>query len=119
MQEWPRAGPGCEGIANVERVFLGWHRPALASTLSWLIDRYGGGPSCDMSRVIVVVPGARVGRRLAELLARAARGRKQPFFPPCITTVGQFPELLYEARLPFASTLIQHLVWARALRETP
>ena len=66
----------------------------------------------------MVVPGARAGRRLLELLVDHADTRQLALIPPQIVTMGQLPELLYEPPRPFASALTQHLAWVTALRAT-
>ncbi len=76
----------------------------------------GAGGVWDLADVVLVLPGARAGRRLAERLAERAALTEVSFFPPEVTTVGQLPEFLYPRRRPFASTLVQQLAWAHALR---
>lgn len=102
---------------GVQRVFLGWSRPALESTVDYLIDRYARGSLWQMDQVLLAVPGGRVGRAIGERLAFEADRRQAIVFPPRIVTVGHLPEELYVARRPFASTLVQQLAWARALRK--
>ena len=75
------------------------------------------GSTWDLSRVIVVVPGRRAGRRLLELLVFEARERKLHFIPPTIITEGGLPELLYSPKRPFADSLTQDLAWSHALRK--
>ncbi len=101
----------------MERIFLGWNRPAVESTVDYLVGRYARGPVWAMDRVLLVVPGGRVGRRLVECLVQEAERRQSALFPPQVVTLGQLPERLYEAKRPFASTLVQHLAWAKALQE--
>src|SRR5687767_8746748 len=69
-----------------------------------------------MSRVIVVVPVARAGRRLLQLLVQAAEAQSLLLTPPDILTEGALPERLYRPKRPFADELTQHLAWAQALR---
>ena len=97
----------------IRRVFLDWTRPALPEVVSRLIDEYSAGDEIDLSRVIVVVPGKRAGRRLRELLTDRTGGRCRP---PRVITINELPELLYEPKFPFASDLVQKLAWAEALR---
>jgi inactivated superfamily I helicase/RecB family exonuclease len=97
----------------ITRVFLDWRRPALPAVVGRLIEKYGSDGEIDLSRVIVVVPGRRAGRRLRELLTERTAGR---CLPPRIITLNDLPELLYEPKLPFASDLVQKLAWAEALR---
>lgn len=101
---------------GITREFLGFDRPALATVAEYLIDRFGRSSLADLRHVIVVVPGARAGRRLLEILVDRAEAQGPMFAPPQIATVGQLPELLYQAKKPFADELTQQLAWAAALR---
>jgi len=101
------------------RVFLGWDEPALPSAVARIIASYREGDTLDLSRLIVVVPGERAGRRLIELFAFAADDARLLLTPPDLTTEGQLPELLYEPALPFADDLTQLLAWKQALVEMP
>ncbi|MBW3542501.1 MAG: PD-(D/E)XK nuclease family protein, partial [Planctomycetes bacterium] len=99
---------------SIERVFLGWDRPALPAVVDWLIERFAPAGEADFGQVIVVVPGRRAGRRLLELLIERSDSR---LVPPEIITQGELPELLYRAKRPFADELVQHLAWVQALRQ--
>jgi len=92
----------------VNRVFLGWDQPLVPAAAHWLWESYAqanpqisaqtapthdeeadAGPHwgrCDLSGVLIVVPVARAGRRLLEILASRAKG--QLLLPPRIVTVG-------------------------------
>ena len=59
------------------------------------------------------------GRRLLELLVDAAERHQLLLTPPEIVTPERFPELLYEAKRPFADVLTQQLAWTEALRCSP
>jgi hypothetical protein len=72
-----------------------------------------------MDGAVVVVPGARAGRRLKELLVEVAEARDVRLVPPRIVTMGRLPELLHEPGRPAASPVVRRLAWGRALRETP
>ena len=97
-------------------VFLGWDRPGLASAADYLADRFGRPGFLDLRNAVIVVPGGRPGRRLLELLVQRAEDRGSILVPPNIVTLGNLPELLYQAKRPFANQLVQQLVWAEALR---
>src|SRR5688500_6867170 len=103
----------------VTRHFLDWKEPALPAAADWLVARYARDGELDLSRVIVVVSGGRVRRRLEELLVTRADARSLVLTPPTITTEHGLPELLYEPQRPFASQLTQQLAWAEALEQTP
>lgn len=98
----------------IRRHFIDWNAPALPAVTDYLLgaaDQRAG--EADLSRVVVVVPGRRAGRRLRELLIDRTAGRCRP---PRVLTINDLPELLYEPKLPFASELVQRLAWAEALR---
>ena len=79
---------------GIKRVFLDWRRPALPAAVNFLADRIDGDGCWDLSSIVIVLPGARAGRRLREVFVAEAESRGCVFFPPQITTVGQLPELL-------------------------
>ncbi|MEZ6117890.1 MAG: PD-(D/E)XK nuclease family protein [Pirellulaceae bacterium] len=103
---------------QINRVFLDWTRPALPNAAEYLINRFARRRICDLTDVVVVVPGGRAGRRLREWLVTLCTDRNLSLFPPDITTTGQFPELLYTAKQAFANSLTQQLAWAKALQQT-
>jgi len=102
----------------IRREFIDWKQPALASAARYLLDRGPRHGAFDLSQTVVVLPGARAGRRLLELLVAQAESRKLPLYPPReIVTAGQLPERLYRPGKPFAEALTQELVWAQVLRQ--
>ncbi|HYV37192.1 MAG TPA: PD-(D/E)XK nuclease family protein [Gemmataceae bacterium] len=103
----------------IRREFLGWDKPALPEAAQRLAARYRQGPTLDLSRIIVVVPGQRAGRRLQELLAFLCQDKHLLFTPPDVVTEGRLAEMLYTPKLPFANDNVQDLTWAQALRELP
>ncbi len=105
----------CSAFMVIERVFLGHERPALLSAADLLLTRHAAGSLADLRKVLVVVPGSRAGRRLLEVLVEVARTRELCLTPPTIVTVGTLPEHLYRPKRPFASELVQRLVWAETL----
>ena len=101
----------------ITRTFIDWTRPALPVIADWLVGRFTSGKRLDMDRVQIVVPGRRAGQKLLEFLVARAEIRGLAFFPPQWTTMGSLPELLYQPKRPFATDLVQRLVWMQALRE--
>ncbi|MEE9404922.1 MAG: hypothetical protein V3V20_08510, partial [Algisphaera sp.] len=67
---------------------LGWDTPVLHRAVDWLVDAYGE----RLEAITVVVPAARAGRRLVELLAERLAGRA--WTPPGVTTLAGLPERL-------------------------
>ncbi len=103
----------------MDRVFLGFDRPALASSAAWLIERAApSSRSLDLSEFLVVLPVASAGRRLEEILVQRAVERSLPLVPPDIVTVGALPERLYEAEKPAADEATLKLAWAEAIHQT-
>lgn len=103
----------------ISRHFLGLDRPALLSVCDYLITRYAHGDEFDLSKVILVVPGRRAGRRMLETLVQRAGERWPGMRPPRIVTFHSFPELLYPQQHPAADELTQLLVWRTALFTLP
>ncbi len=102
---------------GIERVFLGWQRPGLLAVTNFLQERFTAAGTLNLEGVIVVVPGARAGRRLLEMLVLRAEEQDLALRPPEIVTLGQLPERLYVARRPLADESTQHLAWVQALRD--
>jgi ATP-dependent helicase/nuclease subunit B len=122
------------------RIFLGWDAPALPRAAATLVEHYGGAElprapailarehrderrppprELDLRGVVVVTPGARAGRRLAELLLDQAEALGTTLTPPRFATLGRLPELLYTPALPLADGTSARHAYARALRDMP
>ena len=101
---------------HINRVFLNWSRPGLVAAVDYLVERFGSPGELDLANVVVAVPGGRAGRRLLEIVVDQAEKRQLQLRPPRIVTAGKLPELLYEAKRPFAGNLVQQLAWIEALR---
>lgn len=104
---------------GIQRTFLGWDRAPLAAAVDYLVPRYTAGQELDLSRVILVLPGSRAGRRLLELLVQRAEELQLVLVPPQFVTEGQLPEKLYQPLRPFAPILVQQLTWLQALQQMP
>ena len=99
------------------RIFLDDSSPAIPSAVDYLLTRYTtGSGSIDLQQVVIVVPAARAARRLREQFVTEAETRQTEFWAPQIITVRRLPELLYEPRLQLASTMVQNVAWADALK---
>ena len=106
--------------SGVERVFLGWDRPALYGAVNQLVQRRLDGDKLDLSRVLVVVPGRRAGRRLQELLALECAGRpgRGPWtlLPPRVVTPSGLPDELFEHSLDCCTDMEGELARVLALQ---
>jgi hypothetical protein len=100
----------------MERVFLDWDGGLLGRAAKWLTGEFGGDSGCDLSGVVVALPGARPGRILEELLAREVGAGLRP---PKIVTSGVLSDELLDVEGSAASRLVRTLAWERALRELP
>ncbi len=100
----------------IARTFLNWDKPALRAAAEYLAEKFGTPGDLDLGGIVVAVPGSRAGRRLLEILVELADEHHQVLTPPRIVTAGKLPELLYEARKPFAGDLCQRLAWVEALK---
>ncbi|MEI8371478.1 MAG: PD-(D/E)XK nuclease family protein [Planctomycetota bacterium] len=101
---------------TIKRIFLDWSRPALAAAVDYLVQRFASVGQLNLENVVLALPGGRAGRRLLEILVEQAEKRQLQLRPPRIVTAGKLPELLYEAKRPFAGSLIQQVAWIEALR---
>ena len=100
----------------IQRIVLDWSQPALAQVADYLAGTTNPSDAIDLSAYIVVLPGARAGRRLLEILVEQSDRQQRMLHPPRVVTVGQLPELLYAAKKPFASHFVQQLAWTEAIR---
>ncbi len=96
---------------------MGWDQPGLYQAVQWLRTRFTAPGTWDLSTVLIVVPAARAGRRLTELLADQAQG--QLLVPPTIITPGDLPEHLYTPAQPIADELTALLARWHSLRQAP
>ena len=101
------------------RDFLDWGRPALPGAVTWLCDHYSRDGVLDLSGILLVLPGARAGRRLLELLVDHTGDASLRLVPPTTLTVGALPEQLYTSKRPFADELVQRCAWVAGLKDTP
>lgn len=108
-----------ESRAAMQRSFLGWDRPVLQSAVDFLQKKYLRGNEWNLDSVLLVVPGSMAGRRLELLLAERASQSNYVLRPPRILTLGELPEELYHAKLPFAEPLTQVMAWVQVLRKMP
>lgn len=75
--------------------FTGWHRSFLSSLVEDLITQgLNSGKTLDLSDSTIVLPGARAGRRLLELLTSACQEASIRFSPPRFLTPSQFLDWL-------------------------
>jgi ATP-dependent helicase/nuclease subunit B len=107
----------------VQRLFLGWDRPALQSAASWLLTEAPGG---DLSAFLIVLPGGRASRlllgTLLEMTSAAQDASPGRFLvPPRFCTPGELPDLLLQSTTPVAPAgpLARRLAWVAALRSLP
>jgi RecB family exonuclease len=126
---------------RARRVFLGWERPALHAVVDAVVaqdraaagaepaavarpgDGAGLGAPLDLRRLWIVLPTARAGRRLLELLVERAAADRRPLFRPTILEPGALAAALTPAdpgvAPPAADDLCRRLAWASALRQAP
>lgn len=109
--------PAAAAPGDPELRFLGWSQPALPAAAAVLANRYADGDAVDMRDAALVLPGARAGRRLVELLLDEAQSRGLRLVPPRVVGVGSLAERLYTPAAPLASGAVRRRAWARALRE--
>ncbi|MEI7657938.1 MAG: PD-(D/E)XK nuclease family protein [Phycisphaerae bacterium] len=96
--------------------FLGWDRPALHVAAERLAAVSSRRDELDLSRVAVVVPGARAGRLLLSLLTQQSAAAPKPFCPPTISTPGEVPELVLGSHPRVAGELATLMAWVTVLK---
>lgn len=87
------------------------------AAVEWFLGRAGEG-ALDLSKTLVATPGARAGRVLITLLARACQDRGLAFWPPQTVTAGRLAETLVPAALP-AGEVHRTLAWRVVLNGAP
>jgi ATP-dependent exoDNAse (exonuclease V) beta subunit len=106
-------------MSSVVRKFIGWNQPVLLNVVKRLLDVHTRDGRCDLSGLLIVLPGGLAVRRLRELLVLQAQQSSVLLNLPSIVTVGLLPEQLYSARRPFANDIVQMLAWVSALKNAP
>jgi ATP-dependent helicase/nuclease subunit B len=101
------------------RHFLGWDTPALPAATAVMAETHAAADAIDMGGAAVVLPGARAGRRLKELLVAEAARRGRRLVPPQVLTIGHLPELLVRSDAPVADAELCRRLWLRELRALP
>lgn len=102
---------------NITREFIGWDRHVLHEAARRLLSLSGGNDTFDLQHVCAVLPGARAGRRLLEVLLEQSEQAGHALIPPRIITAGQIPEQLYESDAPVLGNAQRLVLWMEALRE--
>lgn len=100
----------------LSRIFLDWKLPALPSGAKYLREHYVENGEWNLRNVIGVLPTARAGHRLLEILVVEAAKRSLHLIPPRLITLRELPELLYSPKRPFADPLTQQFAWVEALK---
>ncbi len=95
----------------MNRTFLGWDAPPLTRACDALLHRGG-----DLSSLIVVTPGRRVGRLLLGLLIDRSAGRH--LSPPMFITPGEVADAVFGALGTPASPVQSRAAWERALAQS-
>lgn len=106
----------------VQKVFMGWRRPLLASAAEWLANRFRTneiGLGIDLQHVLLVVPGRRFGRELIAELVDIGEKSESWISPGRVSTPGEVGGALLGGDARKASPVVRALAWAGALRVLP
>ncbi|MSR22416.1 MAG: PD-(D/E)XK nuclease family protein [Gemmatimonadetes bacterium] len=95
--------------------YLGWRQPILWAAADALLASAPEGHVADLSNHLVVLPVARAGRRLVEILLARTEADGRPLRPPGITTVGGMPEHLYLPARPLPDPVAARSAWRQAV----
>lgn len=101
----------------MKQYFLNQNKPAIDSAIDKLYDLYAQTTSGEwnMSKVLLVVPSARIRREFLYRLILFAQEKNTILEAPKILTIGRAPEFLYRQTRPFADDVTQYLAWYRAI----
>ncbi len=101
----------------MKQYFLNQNKPAIDSAIDKLYDLYAQTTSGEwnMSKVLLVVPSARIRREFLYRLILFAQEKNAILEAPKILTIGRAPEFLYRQTRPFADDVTQYLAWYRAI----
>jgi RecB family exonuclease len=101
------------------RTFLDSARPALDQVVERLEAEFASAGVWDLGRLLLVLPGARAGRRLLEKLVDRAAAAELALIPPAgiVTERGLLERLVpAETKLP---SVARPFAWIEAFRRTP
>ena len=101
----------------MKQYFLNQNKPAIDSAIDKLYELYAQTSSGEwnMSKVLLVVPSARIRREFLYRLILFAQEKSAILEAPKILTIGRAPEFLYRQTRPFADDVTQYLAWYRAI----
>lgn len=103
----------------IKRHFMDWTGAFLRKVAAILSEDNVRGNELSLNNYLLVLPSARAGRRLLELLISEAEAADKILVPPRIITVGALPEFLYTPQRAVATTAERLYLWAEALKQIP
>lgn len=102
---------------SIERVFLGSGGHCLHAVVDHLQERFPpDAHRWELESLLLLLPGARAGRRLRTLLRRRAAELGRQLVPPSITTIGRLPDRVLVPERATAGPLAELLGWIAAIR---
>ena len=103
------------------RRFFDWNEPFLPQVADSLVERNRRRTQLDLSKVAVVLPGGRAGRRLLELLVLESENERLAFSPPQFLTPGRlsdfFKPIAAQDDKIWISDSVSELLWTRAVSD--
>ncbi|MDO5112799.1 MAG: hypothetical protein Q4E67_00325 [Planctomycetia bacterium] len=103
----------------MQRTFLNWGYPCLQALAELLVRRHQVGRIVDLSEYLFFFPSRIAPRRFLSILADMAYQEKLTIEVPKVRFLGDLPEQFYIPDAPFASMLVQEVVWMKAIRTHP
>ncbi len=101
------------------RIFLDWNSPPLPQLVQELLAPWSRQRDIDLRSTTILLPTARSGRRLLELLLDTASKEGQLLLPPQVVTPGALYETLYKEEFQSAADpLTDQLSWIEAVIAT-
>ncbi|MDO4582973.1 MAG: hypothetical protein Q4D62_02610 [Planctomycetia bacterium] len=103
----------------MEKTFLNWSYPCLPTLAELLVRRHQWMRTVDLSEYLFFFPSRLATRRFLTILADIAYREKLTIEVPKVRFLGDLPEEFYTPKHPFASMLVQQIVWMKAIRALP
>lgn len=100
----------------MQKTFLHWSYPCLPTLAELLVRRHQWMRTVDLSEYLFFFPSRLAPRRFLTILADIAYREKLTIEVPKVRFLGDLPEEFYTPKVPFASMLVQQIVWMKAIR---
>jgi len=104
-------------MAEVQKHFLGWDTPFLPNVSKWLQEHYLHGELGSANKVLILVSGRDVARRLQNILVGNASESSRAIVLPAIETTSKCVDRLLDSSIQIADATFVEIATASVLRE--